>query len=65
MLLLPMSSSYKPVGVNLGGLPTVNGQPMLELAEVKPEFVVHMELGLKTSPMDKTTINLRLPSYYH
>lgn len=52
------STSYKPVGINLGGLPTVNGEPMLELAEVKPEFVQHYEFGIKTSPSKGSTLNL-------
>mgnify|MGYP003575257787 CR=1 FL=1 len=40
------SISYKPVGVNLGGLPTDNGRVMLELATVRPEDVNHFEFGL-------------------
>ncbi|HEY8398268.1 MAG TPA: TonB-dependent receptor, partial [Flavihumibacter sp.] len=44
------SLSYKPVGVNLGGLPTDNGRVMLELARIKPEGVSHYELGVKTTP---------------
>jgi iron complex outermembrane recepter protein len=52
------STSYKPVGINLGGLPSVSGQPLLELAEVKPEYVVHYELGIKTSPTKGSTLNL-------
>jgi iron complex outermembrane receptor protein len=52
------STSYKPVGINLGGLPTSGGKPMLELAEVKPEFVRHYELGVKTNPTKGSTLNL-------
>jgi iron complex outermembrane receptor protein len=52
------STSYKPVGINLGGLPAVNGQPLLELAEVKPEYVKHYELGIKTSPTKGAALNL-------
>jgi iron complex outermembrane recepter protein len=52
------SRSYKPVGVNLGGLPSAAGQPLLEFAEVKPEYVVHHELGIKTSPTKSSTLNL-------
>lgn len=44
------SLSYKPVGVNLGGLPTDNGRVMLELARIEPEGVSHYELGVKTTP---------------
>jgi iron complex outermembrane receptor protein len=52
------STSYKPVGINLGGLPTANGQPLLELAEVKPEFVRHFELGVKTTPVKGSFLNV-------
>ncbi|SFT36876.1 iron complex outermembrane recepter protein [Algoriphagus locisalis] len=56
------STSYKPVGVNLGGLPTENGEPLTELATVKPEYVTHFELGLKASPTKGTNFNV---SAYH
>ncbi|SIN88964.1 TonB-dependent receptor [Chitinophaga niabensis] len=52
------STSYKPVGLNLGGLPTANGQPMLELAQIKPEYVQHYEVGIKTTPSAASTLNL-------
>lgn len=52
------SVSYKPVGINLGGLPTNNGMVMLELAKVKPESVNHYELGIKTTPSANSTLNL-------
>jgi len=52
------STSYKPVGINLGGLPAVAGQPLLELAEVKPEYVKHYELGVKTTPTKGSALNL-------
>jgi iron complex outermembrane receptor protein len=52
------STSYKPVGINLGGLPTAAGQPLLELAEVKPEYVQHYEFGVKTSPTKGSTLNV-------
>jgi iron complex outermembrane recepter protein len=52
------SISYKPVGVNLGGLPTDNGRVMLELATVRPEDVNHFELGMKTSPNSTSTLNI-------
>jgi iron complex outermembrane receptor protein len=38
------SLSYKPV-VNIGGLPTANGQVLIDLAKVKPESVRHLEVG--------------------
>ena len=52
------SISYKPVGVNLGGLPTDNGRVMLELATVRPEDVNHFEFGLKSSPTSNSTLNI-------
>lgn len=52
------STNYKPVGLNLGGLPTANGAPMLELAKIKPEYVQHYEVGIKTTPSASSTLNL-------
>lgn len=52
------SISYKPIGVNVGGLPTANGQILLDLANVKPEFVNHKEIGIKTKPSLNSTLNL-------
>lgn len=52
------STSFKPVGVNLGGLPTAGGQPMLELARIEPEFVRHFEIGVKTMPTSNTIFNV-------
>jgi len=52
------STSYKPVGVNLGGLPTANGEILIDLARIKPEYVTHLELGVKTSPTQNSTLNL-------
>src|SRR6218665_2660470 len=43
------STNYKPVGVNLGGLPTESGRIMTELAVIRPEYVQHAEIGLKTT----------------
>ncbi|MVT12099.1 TonB-dependent receptor [Chitinophaga tropicalis] len=54
------STNYKPVGLNLGGLPTSNGQPMLELAEIKPEYVQHFEVGIKTTPSASSVLNLAI-----
>lgn len=54
------STSYKPVGLNLGGLPTANGVPMLELAQIRPEYVRHAEIGVKTTPAPGATLNLTL-----
>lgn len=53
-----IATSYKPVGVNLGGLPTDNGETMLELAKVKPEYVTHIEAGLKSKVSKTTSIDV-------
>jgi iron complex outermembrane receptor protein len=52
------AKSYKPVGVNVAGLPTLAGQPILELAVIKPEDVNHYEVGVKTSPFKNSILNL-------
>jgi iron complex outermembrane receptor protein len=52
------STSFKPVGVNVAGLPTVNGQAATDLAVIKPEDVKNIELGIKTNPTDNFTLNL-------
>ncbi len=51
------ATNYKPVGLNLGGLPTSGGVPMLELAEIKPESVRHLEFGIKSVPARGSTLN--------
>jgi iron complex outermembrane recepter protein len=57
-LFATYSTSYKPVGVNLGGLPTRNDTVLVDLATVKPELVNHAEIGIKTSPTKRSTLNL-------
>ncbi len=52
------SIGYKPIGVNVGGLPTANGQTLTELANVKPEYVDHKEFGIKTKPSVNSILNL-------
>ncbi|WP_276500929.1 TonB-dependent receptor [Terrimonas pollutisoli] len=54
------STSFKPVGVNVAGLPTISGKPAIELAVIKPEDVTHFEMGIKTTPADNFTLNLTL-----
>ncbi len=49
--------SYKPIGVNIGGLPTASGVVLIDLAKVKPEAVTHYELGLKTRPSANSVLN--------
>lgn len=50
--------SYKPVGINVGGLPTANGEVLLDLARVKPEAVNHKEFGLKSNPTKNSILNI-------
>lgn len=52
------STSYKPVGVNLGGLPTQAGEVLVDLAKIKPEYVTHYEAGIKTKPTPGSILNL-------
>lgn len=51
------SYGFKPVGLNLGGIPTENGEPVLDLAVVQPERVSHFEVGFKTKPLSNSTLN--------
>lgn len=52
------SIGYKTIGVNVGGLPTANGQVLIDLANVKPEYVDHKEFGIKTKPTSNSVLNL-------
>lgn len=53
------STAYKPVGVNVGGLPTTTtGEADLSLAVVKPEYVQHYEIGAKTKPVKGAILNI-------
>ncbi len=55
------STSFKPIGVNVGGLPTTsNGDADISLAVIKPEYVKHFEIGIKTNPTPDLTFNLTL-----
>lgn len=55
------ATTYKPVGVNVAGLPKdSNGNTLLDLAVIKPEYVRHAEIGFKTSYFENTNINLSL-----
>ncbi len=54
------SIGFKPVGLNLGGLPTANGEPLVELAVVKPEQANHIEIGWKSEPIENATFNVTL-----
>jgi len=52
------STSFKPVGVNVAGLPTVNGAAATDLAVIRPEDTKHYELGIKSTPAYNFTLNL-------
>lgn len=52
------SKSYKPIGINVGGLPVIDGEVATDLAEVKPESVNHVEFGVKTSPNRTSFLNV-------
>jgi len=53
------STSFKSVGLNLGGVPTdALGRPVLSAATVRPEDVRHIEAGFKTEPFDGVTANV-------
>ncbi len=54
------STSYKPSGVNVGGLPTINNAPALDLAVIAPEKTKHYEFGAKTNPVENLTVNVTL-----
>ncbi|MFC5412171.1 TonB-dependent receptor [Larkinella bovis] len=54
------SIGFKPIGVNVGGLPTANGQVLVDLANVKPEYVDHKEFGIKTKPSGNSVLNLTI-----
>lgn len=54
------STSFKPVGVNVSGLPVINGEVAVELGTIKPEYVKHIEVGVKTSPTDNIILNVSL-----
>lgn len=53
-----LATNFKPVGLNLGGLPTAGGEVLIDLAVIKPEEVTHYEIGIKTTPTASSAINL-------
>ena len=57
MTFINYSLGFKPVGLNLGGIPTENGEPVLKLATIKPERVSHFEWGFKTRPLKNGVLN--------
>lgn len=52
------STAFKPVGVNVAGLPVIDGQVAVDLATIKPEQVSHIEFGVKTQPVSGLTANI-------
>ena len=55
------ATSFKSIGVNLGGLPLdANNDTILAAAEVAPEDVSHVEIGVKISPTPGSTANVTL-----
>ncbi|MDF1573325.1 MAG: TonB-dependent receptor [Bacteroidales bacterium] len=52
------SLGFKPVGLNLGGIPTENGEPLLDLTVIKPEQVSHFEFGFKSEPNRNNILNV-------
>lgn len=56
-----VATAFKPVGINVGGLPSdASGQPILSAAVVEPEEVLHFEIGLKSTPIPAATLNLAI-----
>ncbi|MDP2227706.1 MAG: TonB-dependent receptor [Moraxellaceae bacterium] len=54
------STGFKPVGLNLGGLPSAGGRVLTELGVIEPEYVQHYELGVKTTPFSGANLNFVL-----
>jgi iron complex outermembrane recepter protein len=53
------STSFKPVGVNVAGLPNLsNGRPDSTVAVIKPEDVKSIQLGIKTTFTDNLILNI-------
>ncbi|MEI9911207.1 MAG: TonB-dependent receptor, partial [Bacteroidota bacterium] len=53
------STSFKPVGVNVAGLPNLsNGRPDSSVAVIKPEDVKSIQVGIKTTLVDNFILNL-------
>ncbi len=53
------STSFKPVGVNVAGLPNLpNGRPDSSVAVIKPEDVKSIQAGIKTTLADNFIFNL-------
>ncbi len=58
-LFASYSTSFKPVGVNVAGLPNLsNGRPDSSVAVIKPEDVRSVQVGIKTTLIDNFILNL-------
>jgi iron complex outermembrane receptor protein len=56
-----LSTAFKPVGLNVGGLPTdAAGAPIMDAAVIRPEDVSHIEVGVKLTPSSRSTANFTL-----
>lgn len=51
------STSFKPIGVNVAGLPVIDGEVAVNLGTIRPEYVKHVEVGVKTNPTNRITLN--------
>ena len=55
------STAFKPVGMNVGGLPTdAAGNPILASAVIKPEDVRNVELGVKIAPTPRSAADFAI-----
>lgn len=55
------ATAFKPVGMNVGGLPAdANNTPILASAVVKPEDVRNLELGVKMAPTPRSTADFAI-----
>lgn len=53
--------NFKPIGLNLGGLPSASdGRALTELASIRPEQVNHFEIGTKTQPIAGGVFNVTI-----
>ena len=53
------ATAFKPIGVNVAGLPTTSaGKADVSLAVIKPEDVRNIEVGIKTTPIHDFNFNL-------
>lgn len=63
LLYATYAHSFKSGGLNLNGVPVVNGVVQTDLAQVAPEKVDHFELGAKTQFWDRR-VTLNVTGYW-